>query len=86
MAGRRAIPAALVAVATYVYIAWLMTVFVDRGATELLYVVTLIAYVNACKYATLAVFTPLLFLREVVRGRTPRPHNELAYTDSEDAV
>ena len=64
-----AIPSALVAVPAYLYIAWLMTVFVDHGATQWLYFVTLIAWIDACKYAALAVATPLLWLKAVVSRR-----------------
>jgi hypothetical protein len=64
-----AIPAALIAIPTYLYIAWLMTVLVDRSATEWLYLITVIAWVDACKYAALAVITPFLWLNALAIRR-----------------
>lgn len=68
-----AIPAALIAVPTYLYFAWLMNILVDRCATEWLYLITVIAWVDACKYAALAVFTPSLWLHALVKRRGGKP-------------
>lgn len=57
-----AIPAALVAVPAYLYLAWLMTALVDVGAPRWLLVVTLICFVDACKFAALALISPVLML------------------------
>ncbi|MFI5623464.1 hypothetical protein ACIA03_08370 [Nocardioides sp. NPDC051685] len=63
-----AIPSALVAVPAFLYVAWLMTVLVDHGATKWLLLVTLTAYVDACKFAALAVFAPLLWATRAMVG------------------
>ncbi|MER7604753.1 hypothetical protein [Nocardioides sp. NPDC127503] len=69
---RWAIPVALLAVLAYLLLAWLVTVLVDRGATEWLYLLTFIAYAGACKFAALAVFTPLRWVAVAIAGRADR--------------
>lgn len=68
-----AIPLAVVTVPAYLYVAWLMTALVDRGATEWLYVLTFIAYVNACKFAAVALCSPILWLRILFSRRPSTP-------------
>lgn len=67
-----AIPSAFVAVPAYLYVAWVMTVLVNRGATEWLYLLTFIAYTGACKFAALAVFTPLRWVAGAATGSADR--------------
>lgn len=58
-----AIPAALVAVPAYLYVAWLMTVLVDQGASPWLLLLTLVCFIEACKFWALALLVPLMLLR-----------------------
>lgn len=64
-----AMPVTFVAVPAYLYVAWLMTALVDHGAAEWLYVLTFIAYLNACKFAALALWSPVLWLRMLLSGK-----------------
>ena len=58
-----AIPAALIAVPTCLYIASLMTALVDHGASKWLLLITFVSYVDASKFAALALWSPLMMLR-----------------------
>lgn len=58
-----AIPAALVAVPAYLCVAWLMTVLVDQGASHWLLLLTLVCFIDACKFGALALLVPLMLLR-----------------------
>ena len=60
---RWAIPVALVAVPAYLYAAYLTTIVIDRGGSKWLLVVTLICFVDACKFASLALLSPVLRLK-----------------------
>ncbi|MFE6645093.1 hypothetical protein ACFVJS_00925 [Nocardioides sp. NPDC057772] len=66
------IPSAVVAVPTYLCAAWLVVGLVDRGATEWLYVAVLVAYLDACKFAALALVVPLRWARAAVAGPADR--------------
>lgn len=58
-----AIPAAVVAVPGYLYLAWLMTVLIDRGASSWVLLVAFICFINACKFGALALLVPFLLFR-----------------------
>lgn len=67
-----AIPSAFVAIPAYLYVAWLMTVLVDRGATEWLLLITMICYIDAVKFVTLGLISPFVCLGAVVARRSSR--------------
>lgn len=58
-----AIPAALVAVPAPLYVAWLMTVLVDHGVTHWLLLLTLVCFIDACKFGALALLAPRMLMR-----------------------
>lgn len=60
-----AIPAALVAVPSLLYAAYLTTVLVDHGATRWLLVLTLVGFADACKFSALALLSPFLRLENL---------------------
>lgn len=60
-----AIPAALLAVPGFSYAAYVAAHAVGAGASRWLLLVTLVCFVDACRFAALALFSPFLGLKHV---------------------
>ncbi|NYI77126.1 hypothetical protein FB381_2726 [Nocardioides albertanoniae] len=68
-----AIPVAVIAVPVYLFVARLVTTFVDGGATDWFLLVALVAFIDALKFAALAALTPpLLVWRRLDTHRATR--------------
>lgn len=72
-----AIPTALVSVPALLWVAHLMTVLVEHGASGWLLVVTLICCVDGCKFSALALLSPFLILKRCLVSRSQNPSRVL---------